>query len=242
MAFIHGKLTGVLWNQWNLSAYLNEVSAPTEIEATETTVFGVGSKQYIAGLADGTLSLSGLFDGADDASAELLESALAADTNGVLTVGYGGLVDLNTCAMLEGIATSYEPSTAVADVAEISSEFQATGGVDYGTILEGLQSVATATTTNGSSLDNGAATANGGVAHLHVTANATSGNTTVTVQHSTNNSTWADLASFTVVSTGVETAQRVAVAAGTTVNRYVRAACVTSGTGAVVYTVAFARR
>jgi len=47
---------------------------------------------------------------------------------------------------------------------------------------------------------------------------------------------------FATVATTVLTAERVLVAAGTTVNRYLRATSTTSGTGAVVYTVAFARR
>jgi hypothetical protein len=89
------------------------------------------------------------------------------------------------------------------------------------------------------SVDETAATTGGAVAHLHVTAfDGTS--VTITVQHSEDNSVWVDLLTFTAV-TGV-TKERVELAAGTTVNRYVRA-IISAGTWtSVTFTVAFARR
>jgi hypothetical protein len=107
-------------------------------------------------------------------------------------------------------------------------------------MLTGLAAVTA--TGNGTSRDNGASTSDGGVAQLHVTANTMNNNTVFKVQHSADNSTWADLATFTTVATTVTTSERVTVAAGTTVNRYLRATHTASGTGSITFITAFARR
>jgi hypothetical protein len=61
------------------------------------------------------------------------------------------------------------------------------------------------------------------------------------IQHSTDNSTWADLVTF-AASTAVGF-ERVEVAAGTTVNRYLRAIRTFGGTTtSITSAVAFARR
>jgi hypothetical protein len=66
MAFRHGKNTKVVVNATDLSSYFNDVTVNNTVETAETTTFGVsgGSKTYVTGLNDGTVSVSGLFDGA----------------------------------------------------------------------------------------------------------------------------------------------------------------------------------
>ena len=243
MAFVHGKSACVIVDAYDLSAYFNDVSWSQEVSADETTGFGSSDKTYIVGLGDGKISASGLFDGTATVGSDArMDAALGASTDSLLLTGPSGNSLGARVKIAAGVATNYEVSEKVTDVVETKAEFQADGGIDSGIILAAARSVATATTTNETSQDNAASTANGGVAHLHVTANATSSTTIVKVQHSSNNSTWVDLVTFTTVATTVLTSERVAVAAGTTVNRYIRATSTTAGTGAVVYTVAFARR
>ena len=74
MAFIHGKNTGVLVGGGNLSAFFNEASASQDVETAETTTFGSSAKTYIIGLKDGTMSVSGMFDGAEDSVDEQIEA------------------------------------------------------------------------------------------------------------------------------------------------------------------------
>jgi hypothetical protein len=62
------------------------------------------------------------------------------------------------------------------------------------------------------------------------------------VQHSADNSTWADLQAFTSVATTIVTAERIKVANGTTVNRYLRAVATPAGTGSFTYHINFARQ
>jgi hypothetical protein len=128
----------------------------------------------------------------------------------------------------------------VGDVVSVSYDAQADGGTDDAILLTALAAVTA--TGNGTGQDNGASTSNGGVAQLHVTANTMNNDTVFKVQHSADNSSWADLATFTTVATTVTTSERVTVATGTTVNRYLRADYTASGTGSITFTMAFARR
>ena len=73
--------------------------------------------------------------------------------------------------------------------------------------------------------------------------NTRNGTVTMKIQHSTDNSTFVDLVTFTVVGSTTTTQERIVVAAGTTVNRYLRAQSTVAGTtGSITPIVAFARR
>lgn len=241
--FRHGKNTAILYSQYNLSSFLNEVSSSTEVETGETTAFGQNSKTYVVGLNDGTMSASGLFEATSTAGSEgvdpVISASLGSDTDGVLTYAMSGLTVGQPAKIAAVQSTSYEVSSPVGDVVSISAEFQANGGIQTGLILAS-GTVSTATTTNGTAQDNAASSANGGVANFHVTANANGGSTTLKVQHSADNSTWADLSGVTITA-GANTRTSGRVAVSGTVNRYVRGVAVTASTGAITYHIAFAR-
>ena len=241
MAFIHGKGTIVLCNQFNLSSFFNEASVARSVETAETTTFSKSAKTYITGLQDATLSLSGLFDGAADATDEELTNVLGSNTGMVITVAPSGtLVIGDRTLSMTGKLTSYEISAPVGDVVSASSEFQADEGVGAGVSLHALS--AETATVSSASVDNAASTADGGFATLHVTANTNNNSGVFKVQHSADNSTWADLVTFSTVATTVKTAERITVASGTTVNRYIRSTFTTAGTGSTTYHINFARR
>jgi hypothetical protein len=115
-------------------------------------------------------------------------------------------------------------------------------GLESGIVLH-AQSAETATV-NGTSVDNAAASTNGAVGQLHVTAKAdTTAVWTIKIQHSTDNSTFVDLITFTNVSnrTLAAGAQRIEVTG--TINRYTRVqATLVSGTTSITPVVTFARR
>jgi hypothetical protein len=241
MAFIHGKSSQVLHGAYNLGAFLNDASASADVEVAETTSFGSSAKTYLVGLRDGTVSASGMFDGASGAVDEVLSASIGSDTLAPVTIGYNGTTLGNRVTILKAKTTSYEVSTPVGDVVAVSYSAQADGGLDQGVSLAALASVSA--TTTGSSHDNSASSANGGVAQLHVTVNTRDADATIKIQHSADDSTFADLATFTVVATTVVTSERVIVASGTTVNRYLRAVnTLSAGTGSITYQVSFARR
>jgi len=241
MAFIHGKGTITLCNEFDLSGYFNEASVSHSIETAETTTFGKSAKTYIVGLEDGTLSLGGLFEGSANAVDAELTDVLGVDSGMTITVAPSGSLAIGERTMsLNGKLTSYEISAPVGDVVSASSEFQANEGVGMGISLHAL--TAETATGNGTSYDGSASSSAGGFATLHVTANTMNNNTVFKVQHSADNSTWADLATFSTVATTVKTSERVTVASTTTVNRYLRATWTASGTGSVTFHINFARR
>lgn len=242
MAFVYGKNTVVLFGGYPLTGYFNEASVSESAEPAETTAFGNNAKTYVMGLVDGTMSLSGMFDGATNGVEQVMTTVLGSANASVVSVAPEGNALGKVAYGCNARLTSFEVSAPVGDVVSLSSEVQADGGIDRAVIL--APATAYTATANGTNVDNTTSTTNGGVAYIHVTANTRDGACTFKVQHSADNSTWADLATFANTTASTLTAERVVVAAGTTVNRHLRAICSTFGgsTGAVTATITFARR
>jgi len=180
-----------------------------------------------------------MFDGNTAAVDETLSTTIGADANDVISVAPEGLTAGKIAFSAAVKQTSYEISSPVGDVVAASLEVQADGGVDRAVVLAGNAAVTSNGT--GASQDNTASTANGGAAYLHVTANTRNASSTFKVQHSSDNTTFVDLATFTSVGTSSTTAERVVVSG--TVNRYLRASHAPGGsTGSVTYSMTFARR
>jgi hypothetical protein len=243
--FRHGKNTTVNFSSYDLSTYLTSQSNSNAVETVETTTFGSANKTYKLGLQEGTVSFEGLWAGDTSGIDEVFAAALGGATPKVITVGIEGSAIGRRAILAYTNQTSYEIKGAIADLVTISAQAQVTGsvdGLDRGVLLASSQ-VISATVAN-SSVDNTASSANGGVAHLHVPVNSRNGAVTVKVQHSANNSTWVDLVTFTPTTNGAITSERIEVAAGTTVNRYIRAnvSGFAGTTGSATITVGFARR
>jgi hypothetical protein len=238
--FRHGKSVKVFVDEFDFSSYFNDVSASTMVETAETSTFGSDAKEYIPGLKDGTVSLSGMFEGTEDVGTDDYFSAvLGAATKQKVIVASEGHGLGGRAVMLESDATSYEVSGAIADVVQASAEFQSSEGVEHGVILS--SGAAVSSTGNGTGVDNGAATTNGGVGYLSVPVNTRNGNVTVKIAASADNSTFADLITFTVVSSATKTSERVEVTG--TVARYLRVSYTVAGsTGSATPIVAFSRR
>jgi hypothetical protein len=238
--FRHGKRTVILMDGTNMSPYLNDSTTANELEALETTTYGSDDKTYIVGLGDGTLQMGGLFDGAASASDGVLSGSVFAVEDVALTVMWDGAALGSRAAVIPaGQLTSYEVSSPVADVVSISAAVQADGGVQRGVVLASLSAIAASA--SATSVDNGAASANGATATLHVTANNRDGTATVKVQHSSDDNVWVDFITFDAVSASTTDGQ--GASATGTVNRYLRAINTLAGSsGSVTYTVAAARR
>ena len=240
MAFIHGKSAGIVHGVYDLTSYLNDASVSQDVETAETTAFGASAKTYITGLRDATISASGMFDGAADAIDEVLTASIGSDTLAPMIVAQSGLTGAERAYILQSKTTSYDVSSPVGDVVSVSFDSQADGGVDDAVLLTNLAAITA--TGNGTGRDNTTSTTNGGMAQVNVTANTLDNTLVFKVQHSADNSTWADLETFTTVPATTTTSERVLVASGTTVNRYLRANYTTSGTGSITFIMAFARR
>jgi len=239
MAFRHGKNTSVFYNGANLTRFFNEASIANSVETAETTAFGDDAKKYITGLKDGTISLSGMFDGSANAVDQTLSGVVGATAADVVTVAPDGAVSGRRAFFCTARETSYEVTAPVSDVVAANGEVQATEGIFAGYLLGILSSVSASGAS--SSLDNSAATSNGGVGVLHVTTNSRDGASTFKVQHSADNVSFVDLLTFASVAASAVGGEQVSVTG--TVNQYIRAAYTPGGTsGSVTYTMAFSRK
>lgn len=237
--FAHGKNVNVFVNEYDFSTYFNDVTATSTVETAETSSFGSSAKTYIVGLQDGTVSLNGMFDGTATGTDVVFSAVLGSTTKQNVIVAPSGHSNGANAIMLEADDTSYEVSGAVSDIVQTSAEFQSSDGVEHGKILS--SGTAVSATGNGTSVDNTASSANGGVGFLSVPTNTRNGNITVKVQQSADNSTFTDLITFTVVSSTAKTFERVEVTG--TVARYLRVNYTVAGsTGTATPVVAFARR
>ena len=141
MAFIHGKKSlfkidnsgGTLTD---ISAYCEEVSLSRDIETAEVTTFGDNAKEYITGLSDATVSLSGKFDSVNASAVDpVLTGILGQDAtvSWAYRVSSSSVSSTNPEYQGEGILTSYEVSGGVGDAVTFSAELQCTGAITRAT-------------------------------------------------------------------------------------------------------------
>lgn len=235
MSFTHAKESRIAFGSAALSAYLTGITTSTSVETADSTDLTATTKNYVPGLADSSISLAGLFEPAYNTP---VLTVLGAASNSPVSVAPAGFALGKPVLVVAGRDTTYEIASAVGAVVSANITIQGDGKFDQGVSLADLASVSASGT--GSTQTDAGGTANGGVATIHVTD--CTGTLTVKVQHSTNGSTgWADLATFTAATAA--TSERIVVATGTTVNRYLRASWTLTGAGATAtFTTSFARR
>jgi hypothetical protein len=215
MAFKHGKDTKIFVNSDNYSQYFNNADATRTSDVAESTTFGNSAKTYITGEKDGTISMSGFFDATSDVVLQPLLGGADFD----LALGIDGLETGDSATFTKGNITNYAISSPVGDIVASSIDVQSDEGMWNGQVLNA--SAFTTTGAQGSVQDNGASTSNGSGAFLIVTSvSGTSPTGTVKIQHSADNSTYADLITFTIATTA--TSEVKFVDSGTTINRYIR--------------------
>lgn len=174
----------------------------------------------------GQITQDGSFDHAVGASHEVLKAggqnrvlsyALAGNTIGEHFVG----------AVCDQVA--YRPTPVPGDFTEANAVYNIKEH-ERGLLLATLAQRGAAGNTESTAVDNGAASSGGGVAYLQCTQLTLGGytNLVVKVRHSTNGSTWADLASFTALT--ARGGQRLAIATDP-INRYLAISWAWTGSG-----------
>ena len=224
----------------NASGYARGFAITSTMEALDVTTLVDRAKAFIVGMNDSTSTLDMLLDtvGTANLQYDALQDMKATGPYPI-TLGVEGFTALDPVVLINGHFTNITHSSSNADVVTASAASQSTGNTDLGVALEDFTAVTI--DGNGTARDGAVATANGGVAHLHVTAFSGLTNNIVTIEHSVDGSTsWATLVTFATY-TGV-TSERVEVAAGTTVRRYLRVVDNVTGTGSTTRAVFFARR
>ena len=135
MAFVHGKdsvfkLDNSGGSLTDISTYVNSVDFPETADVAETTTLGDGSKSYIVGLKDATISISGLWD-------STLDGILGAVVGQTATLSFEYSPEGTASSKIkytgECIVTSYSQSSPVGDVVGFSADMQVSGDVTRGT-------------------------------------------------------------------------------------------------------------
>lgn len=236
---VHSKNSRIMVNERHLSGEMTgfTITHRRQLSDGVTTLTDEG-KRYIPGLLDGRLSLAGVFDSTAGLIDDEVSTAAGTDDGLLVTALPDGFTIGKPAAIVLADIADYQVLAKVTDPVGITLDAQPDEGVDWGRSLHAH--TAETATGNSTSVDNAALSSNGGVASLHVTAaSGTTPSDTVKVQHSTDDSVWVDLITFTAATT--TTSERKTVTG--TVNRYVRETHTISGTNpSFTYAVAFARR
>lgn len=223
--FVHGKNAVVYQDGNDLTGYLRSLSNSAEVETAESTTFSDDDKTYVTGMGDATVSAEGLFDSTFDGDIDTITGQAAKTVWSVYPAGdvvgqpgRGYLLDL----------TSAERTAEVGDVVMLSLEGQSSVGTEP---IKSHHALAQRTASGTAAVvDNAASSANGGYGYLHATA--ASGTVIVTVQHSSDNNTYAD---YLTLGTVTASARSFRTTATGTVNRYTRVVyTITSGTATFV--------
>jgi len=237
MAFVHGSKAKLYASGFDLTAFFKSASVQRTADMAETSAFLTSAKSYIPGMHDATLSADGMYEGTATGVDAILSPLLGQETPLVVALDVGVEAVGSVCHCMVGTQNTYDVDTSTDDVAAVSIEFQSNVGAERCLIHKVLGAITTANDGNGASIDNVASSANGGVGYVQVTAASGTPTLTAKVQHSVDDSVWADLITFTAVT--VVGAERVAVAG--TVNRYTRST-ETIDQGSVTYMMAFGRK
>lgn len=240
MAFSHGINGVVFLNGADVRSYLKSFTISREQDTAETSVFALKDKQYIAGMRGSTISLEGFYDGStvspvaiDKLISDLFDAnganyvACLINTDAIGSAGY---------ATTGGYNSSYEVNTSVDDAASISMEVQGSGALDRIISLHAM-GAETSASGNSTGVDNAALTTAGARGHLYFAS--TDASIVVKIQHSVDNSTYADLITFTAA-TG-RTIEVKEFATGGTINRWTRVAWTRTGGTTGTFFVGFRR-
>lgn len=247
MTFLHGSTMRLLVNELEVSNKISGWSATHSRAMSEVTTAGqtagAAGAAFVPGLKSGTLGIRGPQD--NDPTGGLhkeIADAIGVDNAFLATCLPDGIALGKPAIFVLGDPTEWAIDAAVADALGFTFAAQADEGAAMGYVLHALG--AETADGNGTAVDRGASpltpTTGGLEAAIHVTAYSGLTSAAIKIQHSTDNSVWADLVSFaSITAIGSE---KVTVALGTTVNRYLRVVTDVTGTGSVTFLVAVAPR
>jgi len=228
--FVGPRRFSVFGKSINVEATCNQLDASSQEDWAQV---------FINGQKNGSASIEMMLDTDTTAPSQFTLLNTWQGTPQPVAVCFDGTTLGATAWMLQGNQSSVTFGASVGDMAMTSVNIQPDGGVDWGQVV--AVEAAITEDTEGTAVDNGAASTNGGVAQIHSTAFSGLTSNDVTIEHSVNGSTsWATLATFTTI-TDVGS-ERVIVAPGTAVRQYLRVKDDVTGTGSHTRFVTFARR
>lgn len=236
--FKSGRSALILFNQYNVSGYLNAAGIQIGAETADITTFASGGWKEKMGTL---LGASFPFQGFHDVDFPVT-SQLGADS-GVLTYAPAGATAVGDALFMAPItSTDLQKSAPVGGVCAISWTAQAQGAAACGQMLHPLAE--DTNTTTGSSKDDAASTSTGWTGHLHVLA-VDGGSWLIRVQDSADNSSWSLVSGFQFTDVTAAATERLTSSSKTaTVRRYVRYTATRTGGSAgdgITFALAYSR-
>lgn len=235
------KKISFLVNGVDLACALQSFEPTAEVEVLDATVLCGDYRRYQQGFKNGEMAAAGVweYDAAlSDKIHDVMSEAFTTGDEQIVTASFGEIVVGGTALLMNAFNRNFGIEVENGALIMVNLEFQAYQAVDFGRwhmnqqIDEG--------TVEAASVDNAVSSANGGILHAHL-QNDDATDVDIKVQHSSNNSTWVDLAAIPTLS-AVREAGSVVIPKGTTVNRYTRVVADVVGGNTVLVSAAFARR
>jgi hypothetical protein len=232
MAFLAGYNSRIWFDGLASTGYLENIDVDGNVHAIDVSTLLHTAKTFIPGLEDCKIKMKGFYDTNTIDPTSTFEGWLFSRKRAVYPVTYlpaGGNTLGDPAYILYGLMTSYTIDSIVKDAVSVKTEFQTSRGLLTAKVL--VPDIAeTASNAGTTSLDNAASSANGGSAALQVSAvsGSASPSLAVKLQHSTDNSIWADVTGGAFSTVTAVDGQFIEFTG--TVNRYLRVVTTVTGT------------
>ncbi len=196
----------------------------TVLESTARQFASNGTAGTVGGVCSGTYNAEGFLTvGTDGDSAYEVLQRMFADESVIVSASIGDAVGKPAVGLVAG-TTMISTPVQLGETVGFSLQGETRNGFEPGVVA--LPWGERTGTVNGTSIDAGASSARGAAAFVAI-GDFVGTNCIVKIQHSTDNSSWADAGTFTTITAG-RGGERLWIAPGT-LNRYRRAA-ITGGT------------
>lgn len=217
-----------------IASYVPNGTQQVETATVLGTVTGDGNAAVV-------VTAAGMTNSPKTIPVAVLNTDTAAVVGGKIRTALAADVDVNGYFVVSGAGANVILTRRAAAANDATLNISIDNDTCTGLTTAGTSSNTTAGVASthqvGTAVNNGAATTNGAVAHLHVLSKSGTSPTIVwKVQHSVDNSTWVDLMTFSSASDITE--QRIAVTG--TVNQYLRATRLVGGSNSPAFQSALA--
>lgn len=241
-----GKKSRIWVGELNAGCYARSASFDSSDQMIDVTTFcsdedEEGSMEFTpANLDTGTFDISGPLDSDGTSGSQWATLAdLKAVTDG-FPVTFAPLgADPGTVQLLKGLQATLADTSNVGSSNDWSMQVQTTGQYDMNGSL--LQTATVTADGSSTAIDNGAATSDGGVAHLHVTAFSGFTSDDIIIEGSTTGAFAGEETTIVTFSQVTATGYERMLVAGT-IPQHLRVTHDVATTGSITVAVAFARR
>ena len=193
-----GDHVQVLVDGYDLTGDHNKIIIDDKRKLLVAAAFSEAVEKYIPGQRQTKLQHTGYLNPAAARSHPVLSGV---SISGVVSVLLGQNTDPVVGDPVYNLLTQqemYQTNAQFGEVIPFNANFTPRSGLDAGWGVALAVPVNFTNTTTGSSVDNGAASANGGAAFLHILQAAAADTYAIVVESSPDNSAWSTLATFTL--------------------------------------------